>query len=85
MQSKDERHLRASYRNFDKMRAMYGQEPGGMFGGDENCRTGYDDPRQCVETCGMVEAMLSHETLMTQMGDPVWIALRAQQCLNYAS
>jgi hypothetical protein len=29
----------------------------------KNCRPGYFDPRQAVETCGMVEMMLSHETL----------------------
>ena len=38
---------------------LYGQVPGGMFGGDENCRPGYDGPRQAIETCGMVEMMLS--------------------------
>ena len=36
-----------------------GQVPGGMFGSDENCRPGFTDPRQAVETCGMAEMMLS--------------------------
>ena len=62
-------HVKASYRNYDKMRQMYGQVPGGMFGGDENCRPGYVGPRQAVETCGMVEMMLSTETLTWITGD----------------
>jgi DUF1680 family protein len=43
-----------------------------MFGGDENCRPGFDDPRQAVETCGMVEQMLSDEILLQITGDPFW-------------
>ncbi len=72
MQSKDPKDLEASYRNYDKIRRMYGQVPGGMFGGDENCRPGFIGPRQAVETCGMVEMMLSTETLTWITGDPVW-------------
>ncbi|MBN1806546.1 MAG: glycoside hydrolase family 127 protein [Sedimentisphaerales bacterium] len=72
MQSKDPNHLWAAERNWQKIRDMYGQVPGGMFGGDENCRPGYTDPRQAVETCGMVEMMLSHETLLTISGDTRW-------------
>ena len=72
MQSKDPNHLWAAERNWRKIRDMYGQVPGGMFGGDENCRPGYTDPRQAVETCGMVEMMLSDETLLTITGDTRW-------------
>jgi len=72
MQSKDPNHLRAAERNWRKIRDMYGQVPGGMFGGDENCRPGFTGPRQAVETCGMVEMMLSHEILLTITGDPKW-------------
>jgi DUF1680 family protein len=72
MQSKDPADLRASYRNYDKVRELYGQAPGGMFAGDENCRPGRDDPRQAVETCGMVEMMLSTETLTWITGDVLW-------------
>ncbi len=43
-----------------------------MWGGDENSRPGFDDPRQAVETCGMVEHMLSDEILMRETGDPFW-------------
>ncbi len=80
MQSKDPADLAASYRNFAKIREMYGQVPGGMFGGDENCRVGYTGPRQAVETCGMVEMMLSTETLAWITGDLVW----ADRCEDVA-
>ena len=80
MQSDAPEHLRASYRNFDKIRQMYGQVPGGMFGGDENCRPGFTDPRQAVETCGMVEMMLSTETLTWITGDLLW----ADRCEDVA-
>ena len=80
MQSKNPNHLQAAERNWQKIRDMYGQVPGGMFGGDENCREGFTDPRQAVETCGMVEMMLSHETLLTISGDVKW----ADRCEDVA-
>ncbi len=46
LQSGATEHLEASYRNYDKIRQLYGQVPGGMFGGDENCRPGHTDPRK---------------------------------------
>ena len=52
MQSGDPADRNASYRNYDTVRGLYGQMPGGMFASDENCREGKDDPRQSVETCG---------------------------------
>ena len=70
--SKDSAHLTAADRNWQKVRDLYGQVPGGMFGGDENCRPGYTGPRQAVETCGMVEMMFSHEILMMISGDTKW-------------
>ncbi|MEE3227319.1 MAG: beta-L-arabinofuranosidase domain-containing protein, partial [Bacteroidota bacterium] len=45
---------------------------GGMFGADENARPGYSDPRQGVETCGMVEQMNSDEHLLRITGDIFW-------------
>ena len=54
------------------VRTLYGQVPGGMFGADENARKGYNDPRQAVETCGMVEQMASDEILAGITGDPFW-------------
>jgi Beta-L-arabinofuranosidase, GH127 len=72
MQTKDSSFLNATYNNFYLIRTMYGQVPGGMFGADENARKGFDDPRQAVETCGMVEQMASDEILTGITGDPMW-------------
>ena len=72
LQSHNPADLQAAYANFHEVRKRYGQVPGGMFGSDENCRPGYDDPRQAVETCGMVEQMLSDEMLFQISGDPFW-------------
>jgi len=43
-----------------------------MFGADENARKGYSDPRQAVETCGMVEQMTSDQMLLRSTGDGWW-------------
>src|SRR5579871_1358106 len=72
MQSKDSSYLHATYNDFYLIRNLYGQIPGGMFGADENARKGYDDPRQAVETCGMVEQMSSDEILTAITGDVMW-------------
>ncbi len=72
LQSHDPKDLAFAYKNFFEIRKRFGQVPGGLFGGDENCRVGFDDPRQCVETCGMVEQMLSNQLLMRISGDPFW-------------
>ena len=64
--------LQATYDNFHIIRKYFGQVPGGMFGSDENSRPGYDDPRQGVETCGMVEQMNSDEHLLRITGDIFW-------------
>lgn len=80
MQTKDSSHLNATYHNFFLIRSLYGQVPGGMFGADENARKGFDDPRQAVETCGLVEQMASNELLVGITGDPFW----ADHCENIA-
>ena len=72
LQSHDPADLRAAYANQFEVRKRYGQVPGGMFGGDENCRPGFDDPRQGVETCGLVEQMLSDAIMLQISGDPSW-------------
>jgi hypothetical protein len=72
LQSHIQSDLDATYNNFKFIRQLYGQVPGGMFGSDENARKGYDDPRQAVETCGMVEQMTSDQMLLWYTGDPMW-------------
>jgi hypothetical protein len=72
LQSGDSFFLKASYKDYDLIRQRFGQVPGGMFGADENAREGYSDPRQAVETCGMVEQMASDELMMGITGDPAW-------------
>ncbi|HBO30196.1 MAG TPA: hypothetical protein DD462_10410, partial [Leeuwenhoekiella sp.] len=70
--SKNEEDLQATYDDFKIIRDYFGQVPGGMFGADENARPGYSDPRQGVETCGMVEQMNSDEHLLRITGDIFW-------------
>ena len=72
LQTGKQSDLDATYNNFRLIRSRFGHVPGGMFGADENARKGYTDPRQGVETCGMVEQMASNEILMGITGDPFW-------------
>jgi DUF1680 family protein len=78
--SKTDRHLQSAERNYRTIRDLYGQVPGGMFAGDEMCRQGYADPRQAIETCGMVEMMFSDERLLGVTGDTKW----ADRCEDVA-
>ncbi|MCX6223830.1 MAG: glycoside hydrolase family 127 protein [Bacteroidia bacterium] len=64
--------LEASYEVFQIMREHFGQVPGGMYGADENARPGYSDPRQAIETCGIVEQMNSDENMLCITGDNFW-------------
>ena len=68
----DKKYLKATYDNFNIVRKYFGQVPGGMYGSDENCRPGYDDPRQAIELCGIVEQMNSDEHLLRITGDTFW-------------
>ena len=80
LQSHNKSDLDATYNDFALIRSLYGQVPGGMFGADENARKGYDDPRQAVETCGMVEQMTSDQLLLQMTGDAKW----AENCEDVA-
>jgi len=71
-QGKDRKLLEAAERNYQKVMGLYGQFPGGGFAGDENCRPGYNDPRQGFETCGIIEFMHSFEMLTKISGNPLW-------------
>jgi len=79
-QSKDPKHLTATERDYQTVWGIYGQVPGGMFGGDENCREGYYGPRQGIETCGIVEMMHSCQELIRIDGDVRW----ADRCEDVA-
>jgi hypothetical protein len=68
----DPRFLQATYNDYQIVINQYGQFPGGGFAGDEVCRTGYGDPRQGLETCGIVEFMHSFEILTRITGDGLW-------------
>ncbi|HZW08473.1 MAG TPA: beta-L-arabinofuranosidase domain-containing protein [Phycisphaerales bacterium] len=80
VQSHDEGDFAGAERNWREVRERYGQAPGGMFGADENARPGFDDPRQAIETCGLVEEMLSDEILLAITGDMAW----ADRCEDVA-
>jgi len=64
--------VEASYEVFKIMRIHFGQVPGGMYGSDEVARPGYADPRQAIETCGIVEQMNSDENMLCITGDNFW-------------
>ena len=79
-QSKDNKYIHAVERNYRMIMDAYGQQPGGMFGADENIRPGYTDPRYAAETCSMVEFMYSNESLLKITGDPKY----AERCEDIA-
>lgn len=70
--SHDKAHLNATETDYETMRGMYGQVPGGLYGADENARKGFVDARQATETCTMVEMMWSDEMLMELTGSSTW-------------
>lgn len=77
-QAKDARYLKATARNYDTMRRLYGQVPGGGYGADENARPGFNGPRNGTETCAWAEMMFSDEMLVGITGDRTW-ADRAEE------
>ena len=79
-QNKDPNFLATTERHWDSIMGIYGQVPGGAFGGDEFARPGYTDPRQAIETCGVVEMMISEQILTRITGDTKW----ADRCENLA-
>jgi DUF1680 family protein len=70
--AKDPRYVEATARNYDTMRRLYGQVPGGGYAADENARPGFNGPRNGTETCAWAEMMYSDELLTAITGDPVW-------------
>jgi hypothetical protein len=80
--SQDPRDLLSAERNYYAVMSRYGQQPGGGFVGDENCRPGHVDPRGGFETCGIVEFMHSFEMLTRITGLPVWADRCEEIALN---
>jgi hypothetical protein len=72
LQSGDQKYLDAAERNYQEVMTKFGQFPGGGFAGSENAHPGFEDPRQGIETCGIVEFMHSFELLLRISGNPVW-------------
>jgi Beta-L-arabinofuranosidase, GH127 catalytic domain/Beta-L-arabinofuranosidase, GH127 middle domain/Concanavalin A-like lectin/glucanases superfamily len=68
----DSKFVAATQRMYDTIYSNFGQFAGGGFAGDEGCRAGFTDPRQGLETCGIVELMLSYEILTRITGNPAW-------------
>src|SRR5258708_35211714 len=62
----------ATYNDFKLVPDIYVQVPGALSGPDDNAPHGYDDPRQAIETCGMVEQMTSDQMLLRSTGDTKW-------------
>ena len=77
-QAHDVRYRDATVRNYDDMRRLYGQVPGGGYAADENARPGFNGPRNGTETCAWAELMFSDEILVGITGDRVW-ADRAEE------
>ena len=71
-QAKDIRYVNATVRNYDTMRRLYGQVPGGGYASDENARPGFNGPRNGTETCAWAEMMFSDEMLVGITGDRIW-------------
>lgn len=76
--AKDPRYVKATVRNYDDMRRLYGQVPGGGYASDENSRPGFNGPRNGTETCAWAEMMYSDELLVSITGDRTW-ADRAEE------
>jgi hypothetical protein len=82
-QSGEGRHLQASEYWYRQHMATWGQQPRGIFAGDERIRSGRVDPRQAFETCGMVEFARSFDLLGRLTGDPLWADRTEDIMLNH--
>ncbi|GAG09117.1 unnamed protein product, partial [marine sediment metagenome] len=71
-QSCEKRHLEESEYWYNQHMSTWGQQAGGAFAGDERVRSGYQDPRQGIETCGIIEFANSFNMLGAVSGDPVY-------------
>lgn len=78
--SGDKADIQGTRNSYSLIRRAFGQVPGGMWGGDENSRIGFFDPRQGIETCAIAEQMASDEILTLITGDISW----AENCEDVA-
>ncbi|HEY3289587.1 MAG TPA: beta-L-arabinofuranosidase domain-containing protein, partial [Anaerolineae bacterium] len=82
-QSKTPWHLDQTEYWYRQHMMTWGQQPRGIFGADENIRTGCVDPRQGFETCGMVEFAKSFYILGRVTGDSIWADRTEDVMLNH--
>jgi len=78
VQSHDPLHLELTDYWYQQHMLTWGQQPGGIFAGDEQLRPGKVDPRQGFETCGMTEFNKSFYILGRITGDTRY----ADRCEN---
>ena len=71
-QSRDTAHIQSVENNWRQVWDKYGEQPGGMFGADENIRPGKNGPEQGAETCSMAELMHSYHDILKITGDIRW-------------
>jgi len=76
-------HLGASEYWYDQHLSTWGQQPRGAFGADERIRPGCVDPRQAIETCGMVEFAKSFYILGRITGDCIYADRCEDVMLNH--
>jgi hypothetical protein len=82
-QSKASWHLQQTEYWYAQHMSTWGQQPRGIFGADENIRTGCVDPRQGFETCGMVEFAKSFYILGRVTGDTLYADRTEDVMLNH--
>jgi DUF1680 family protein len=70
---------------YNQHMGTWGQQARGLFGADEQIRSGKTDPRQGFETCGMVEFAKSFYLLGRISGDTVWADRCEDIMLNHFS
>ena len=71
-QTRDPRHLALSEYWYAQHLGTWGQQPRGIFGADENIRSGCVDPRQGFETCGFGEFAKNFYQLGRLTGQPLY-------------
>ncbi len=71
-QTREPRHLALTEYWYAQHLGTWGQQPRGIFGADENIRSGFVDPRQGFETCGFGEFAKNFYQLGRLTGNPLY-------------